>query len=239
MPLCGGDDLVVIVPGRGALALALDYLEEFQKKAQEELERPNAKELAGTLKTQQFSACAGVAIAKAHTPLSRLLELSHQLCQRAKNRSYHDYLVSGAERSCLDFQFITTPSWARLETVRSGRDYRPGKQLRVTACPYTVPDARKLLQAVRNLKRSNFPLGKLRHLYRSLYQGEARAKLEYLTMYLRAREDGEYSQRQALADVEKHLAGSAREPPWQDAFDGKGKGTRYGDLVEIYDFVNT
>ena len=59
------------------------------------------------------------------------------------------------------------------------------------------------------------PSGKLHDLYRKLRLGRVQAKLEYLTLYVRAREGSGNGQKSALRSAEKYLGVSALDAPWQ------------------------
>ncbi len=238
VPLCGGDDLVVITPGRDALKIALDYLEVFQKRVKQTLPH----QVAEMLSSREVSGCAGIAIAKSHTPLSALFDLAHELCGLAKQRSYELFRTGdpiGQEVPCVDFQVVTTPGWGDVEVVRRA-EYRLGDQVRLTARPFTLSGARGLLDAVKVLKREKLPSGKLHDIYRSLRQGRYQATFHYLTLCSRARETSAGPKQQtALREAARHLRLGYDYPPWQP-WDGRPADflqTPYGDLVEIYEFV--
>jgi len=198
-----------------------------------------------------MSACAGVVIAKAHTPLASLLDLAHELCKSAKVRSYEFARplrgLPSQEVPCLDFQVVTTPSWKNVREVRA-TEYVLSDRTRLTARPYTAEEAENLMKAVQILKREKFPPGKLYDLYRGLRIGRHQAVFHYLTLWMRAQESlVGYKQKSALREAGKLLAVSPElspgtpAPPWQQ-WPGPGRGadwaqTPYGDLVEIYAFV--
>jgi hypothetical protein len=247
VPLCGGDDLVVIAPGQDALRIAIDYLKGFQDYAQQHLPAAVAQRIG----SKDLSACAGVVIAKDHTPLAALVDLAHALCQSAKARSYVFARPApgtpSKEVPCLDFQVITTPSWKDLREIRA-TEYRLDERTRLTARPYTVDGAERLLKAVQILKRVKFPPGKLQELYRALRSGRMSATFHYLTLSMRARSGtGEDSQQKALREVAEHLGVDLNTslsdvaPPWQVwselGRDNSWRQTPYGDLMEIYAFV--
>lgn len=237
VPLCGGDDLVVVVPGQYAFELAIDYLEAFQNQVRQNL--PDY--VAQMLNSREVSACAGVAIAKSHTPLSALFELSHDLCGLAKKRSYELFRSTDDDEKreipCVDFQVITTPGWGELEETRR-TEYRLTDQIRLTARPYTVEEARKLICAVRRLRKEKLPLSKLHNLYLGLRRGRFQASLNYLTLYVRARENRHIKQRTALLEAASYLEVERDRVPWQDWAVQRGfLQTPYGDLVEIYGFI--
>ncbi|MFQ6028579.1 MAG: hypothetical protein ACE5Q6_13920 [Dehalococcoidia bacterium] len=237
-PLCGGDDLVLITRGEDAYGLALDYLAQFESQVRSALDHPDLQSVKEMIDKDWLSACAGVVIAKGHTPLSDLMALATDLCHSAKRRSYQELQAdpAGPEVSCIDFQVITTPRWGNLGSVRSGPEYVLREDTTLTARPYTLQEGRELQQAVGELKEVNFPNGKLHDLYRSLRTGIAQAQLDYLTMYLRARQSEDMNQKKALSRVEKLLAATPTEAPWE-VRGVADRTTRYGDLTEIYSFV--
>lgn len=229
VPLCGGDDLMVIAPANDALEIALKYLEGFQKYISQNI-TPQLKYLLGDGEHHTLpSACAGVVIAKEGAPLSALFDLAHDLCSRAKKLNYDLWKKDQKETPCVDFQVITTPHWSSVEDTRSNQLVIEDRLL--TCRPYTAEGARRLIDSVIELKQVRFPQGKLHELYRSLWKGKLQAMLEYLTMYVRARGA---DQQTALLKVQQHL-GTREKLLWIDS-DGQTK-TPYGDLVEIYPFV--
>ncbi|NWJ95671.1 MAG: hypothetical protein HXX20_07810 [Chloroflexi bacterium] len=94
----GGDDLTFVCEGRIGLTLAACYLSHFNQ-----------------LKNGRFSACAGIAIARTHFPLTRAYQLSEKLCSNAKKASRQ----SGEEKSSwLDFQILLGGLTGTLEQLR-------------------------------------------------------------------------------------------------------------------------
>jgi hypothetical protein len=227
VPLCGGDDMVIITPGHQALQIAVEYLQSLQDRVRHKM----PQEVADLLGSREVSSCAGVAIAKAHTPLSALLELAHDLCGSAKQRSYDLFTRDGREEPCVDFRVITTPNWSKTEAIRT-----TSESVRLTCRPYTVNEE-GLITAIQTLKQANVPPGKLHELYRNLWQGRHQATLSYLTLYVRARESAAGSRQQsALRKAAQHL--QVDEAPWRP-WAGRPLGweTPYADVVEMYPFV--
>jgi hypothetical protein len=242
VPLCGGDDLVVIAPANQILEIAVGFLESFQDSVKQEMD----DEVAEMLCSREISACAGVVIAKSHTPLKAMIYSAHELCKSAKRRSYDVYQQyqgkpEPCEVPCVDFQVITTPSWGKVSETRQ-RVLTPTQNQRLTCRPYTVDEVKQLMNAANALKQAKFPPGKLHDLYRSLWRGKNHATLHYFMLVARARGgEGMRNQKQALHDVEQHLGMQPQSvmPPWRE-WEGRPMAieTPYADLVEIYPFIN-
>lgn len=117
----GGDDITFICDGRIALDAARTALEHFRSMPVRSLDGP-------------LSACAGVAIVKAHAPFSRAYDLAEKLCRSAKN-----HVATDAESGyAIDWHVgYTTP----LEDLREmrGREYQ-GREL--TCRPYVLGSPR-------------------------------------------------------------------------------------------------
>lgn len=227
VPLCGGDDLIVVAPAQHTMDIALEYLREVQRL----IANMMSKEVEEMQGTSEVSACAGVAIAKQATPMSALFDLSHDLCRQAKRRSYDEY-QQNREVACLDFQVVTTPTWGNVEETRR-EQFAISDDRRLTCRPYTVDETQGLIRAARELKQAKFPQGKLHDLYRSLWQGKHQATLTYSTISVRAGNTND-EQRRALDNVKEYLR--VDPPPWRQVT-GQSLETPYGDLVEIYPFV--
>ena len=87
----GGDDVTFVCDGRLGVALAIEYLKQFEVQTEKILE-------------ERLTACAGIAIVKTHYPFARAYELAEELCSQAKR-----YRVQkGLEGSCLDWHFAFT-----------------------------------------------------------------------------------------------------------------------------------
>ncbi len=74
--LLGGDDLTLVCDGRIALDLAATALREF--------ETPSIPHLGEGGKELKLTACAGVALVRAHAPFYRSYQLAESLCTSAK-----------------------------------------------------------------------------------------------------------------------------------------------------------
>jgi hypothetical protein len=111
------------------------------------------------------------------------------------------------------------------------------KPLRLYHRPYTLPELKRLLNALDTLSTADFPTSQLYPLAGALGRGRRRATLFYL--YQRSRLKPEY--RKALAQVEAIiLAREDEDPmPWYKADHRKSYAfsTTLRDVAELYDFV--
>jgi hypothetical protein len=100
----GGDDVTFVCDGRLGLALAALYLEKFEQHTASD--------------DEQFFACAGVSIAKAHYPFARSYSLSNELCKSAKQ------LVRSNDQSAsaIDWHLAASGLLGSLKEIRQ-REY--------------------------------------------------------------------------------------------------------------------
>jgi len=133
----GGDDLTIVCDGRIALSFAELYLHQFELKSAVTL---------GKYKIQQprnLSACAGVAIVRAHFPFARAYELSEELASEAKKRRAEVQQAKPDEEpgSFLDWHIAMSGLIGELEEIRS-REYEVRgdgkKRLHMTLRPVAV-----------------------------------------------------------------------------------------------------
>ncbi|MCE7946717.1 MAG: hypothetical protein DYG88_04735 [Chloroflexi bacterium CFX4] len=108
----GGDDTTFVCDGRIGVALAVEYLQAFEKAAQ------NDEELKKLGYSDKLTACAGVAIVKSRYPFARAYALSEELCSAAKQfrRS------AGFKGGALDWYFTAGGLYSDLEEMRK-REY--------------------------------------------------------------------------------------------------------------------
>lgn len=103
----GGDDVTLVCDGRLGLALAVKYLQEFERAT---AGLPDGRGSA--------TACAGIAIVKSHYPFARAYALAESLCRSAKNHR----ATSDLAGSCLDWHFAPSDLSGSLEEIRH-REY--------------------------------------------------------------------------------------------------------------------
>jgi hypothetical protein len=127
--LLGGDDLTFLCDGRIALDLAVTALKEFACHPVPHL-GPNGEETV-------LTACAGVALVKAHAPFHRSYELAEDLCRSAKRARRTDKERLGVETGgWLDWHIGSTRPGERVEDIRRRQYQRGGRDL--TMRPYPL-----------------------------------------------------------------------------------------------------
>ena len=125
--LLGGDDLTFVCDGRIALDLAATALREFEAHP-----IPHLGKDGGTMK---LTACAGVALVKAHAPFDRSYELAQRLCKSAKGARLEANQQEQTDTGCwLDWHVGSARPTDTVEDVRQ-RDYRNSE---LTMRPYPL-----------------------------------------------------------------------------------------------------
>lgn len=127
--LLGGDDLTFLCDGRIALDLAVATLQE--------LERHEIPHLGANGAPSTLTACAGVALVKAHAPFHRSYELADDLCQGAKRARIGLNDRAATETGCwLDWHVGAIRPGERVQQIRD-RVYLHGAN-ELTMRPYPV-----------------------------------------------------------------------------------------------------
>lgn len=125
--LLGGDDLTFVCDGRIALDLAVAALREFERHP-----IPHLGENGGET---TLTACAGVALVKAHAPFHRSYDLAESLCDSAKRARLHANQRLQAETGCwLDWHVGSTRPAETIKDIRT-REYQRGH---MTMRPYPL-----------------------------------------------------------------------------------------------------
>jgi hypothetical protein len=127
--LLGGDDLTLVCDGRIAVDLAATALREFGEHPIPHLGADGGE--------TTLTACAGVALVKAHAPFHRSYELAESLCASAKRRRREVNEEQAVDTGCwLDWHAGTTRPGESVEDVRK-RQYRHGGN-KLTMRPYPI-----------------------------------------------------------------------------------------------------
>jgi CRISPR-associated protein Cmr2 len=183
----------------------------------------------------QVSLSSGVVLADQHTPIFFLRRLVEELLKTAKARAkdLRDNHFYGATIDFLalkSFNMIAT----NIEDLRKNA-LRRGR-MSLTAKPYSLPELRALLDAVRTLKQTNFPTSQLYRLREQLSTGWLASTVDYL--YLQTRSP-HAAALQSVFDRWSGCEPHGRVGPtgmWlrhdEDTWE-----TVLRDIVELYDFV--
>ncbi len=127
MPIAGGDDRVLILPGDVGIPLARDLLAAFEREADRDAD---LRELG----VGPLGAAAGAAIGKARMPVRQLLEEAEDLLDSAKERVYGE----PPARSALDFSVVDDGTPRRAST-KAARFVEKGPLL-LSGKPYTLEE---------------------------------------------------------------------------------------------------
>jgi hypothetical protein len=141
LPICGGDDVVAILPGEVAVPFTRDLLRRLQDAADAEAD------LGG--KQITLGASAGVAIGSVGFPIRHLLAEAEALLTTAKRRAYAD----SKARSALSFAVVTDGS-PRSESVEPERWLRKEGELLLSGRPYTLKELEELSRRFRTVKKA-------------------------------------------------------------------------------------
>jgi len=129
--LLGGDDLTFLCHGRIGLDLAVAALREFERAG---VGIPHLGDEGGKL---HLTACAGVALVKAHAPFHRSYELAESLCRSAKEKRRKSIKESGGPSgSWLDWHVGSNRPGESIMELRH-RQYQPHSH-QLTLRPYPL-----------------------------------------------------------------------------------------------------
>ncbi len=109
----GGDDLTFVADGRLGLSLAAAYLGLFEEALGAQ-HNPYLRDA---------SACAGVAVVKAHYPFARAYQLAEALCSSAKRETKENWGTASA----LDWHFAASGLFGELTDIRARQYHLPNR----------------------------------------------------------------------------------------------------------------
>lgn len=255
----GGDDLLLLVPGKYALDIALtiaqtfeQYMPDPQAGSRRLNDRYNSHQqrlpynFANT--TPEVGISAGVLIAHENMPIFFLRTLVEELLKSAKKLARERFNQHGDRGGAVDFMVLKAITMVTddIPTFRAAAlndDPQPTEQTkRLTARPYTWHELAGLISTVRVLKQARMPRSQLYRLRDSLetapWSSVITSSLEYLTTRTRL------NQQQSTAlfttiETQWQTPGinqPSGAPPWLRRKD-KGWETIWPDLVEIYDLI--
>lgn len=244
----GGDDLLLIVPAHVALPIACDIAEDVERslpnadpmfRREESYAWEDVQRCRGGVEADaqcKVSLSAGVVIADAHTPIFYLQELVTQLLKSAKARARwlaqnHNYF--GGTIDFLSLKSVTALS-GRVEDFRDQAMTVDGRRL--YARPYTLAEARALIETVKALMAAGLPRGQLYRLRDSLKSGLLPSTVDY--RYFLSRDANINAARLKIEEMWTRVGAQRPQHPWLERPDSKGDlETIWPDVAELYDFV--
>lgn len=219
LPICGGDDLVAILPGKVAVPFARDLLRAIEKGA----------DASPVLESAGLGASAGVAISHVKFPVRHLLTEAEELLKLAKRRVYQD---REKVRSALSFSVITDGS-PRAESITPDRwaGREPGGVL-LSGRPYSLVEIETFSGRFRSFRGATIGKSQLYGLLRSAHGGPAQLRSQILYQVGRRKEWQELVENlgsaSALQDAEACMDAVVPEYDGRRVFD-------VADMLDLYD----
>lgn len=241
-PLCGGDDLVLVLPAMAALPAVRALVPEIEKhfdftqdpRLREAFEKP------GGLRTaiERFGVGVGIAIADHHFPMRFLLGHAKELLRSAK----HKIRESGC-RSAVDFMVLTSgnPLSGSLRDLRRQRyrvEARRGEpELRLTRRPYNYWEFAELVTNTATLAR--VPRSQVYAMRQEVLRGYQLSRSMWRYQHARSREKEGWALYRKARKVKLEDAEALDAMLWRDG-NGDAAGAKCTDLldaVEVLDLV--
>jgi hypothetical protein len=172
LPICGGDDVVAILPGDAAVPFARDVLAGLQAAA----------DAHPDLERDAIGAAAGVAIARTGFPVRHLLAEAEGLLAEAKRRTYHDH-----SRGSLSFSVVTDGS-PRSEAREAERWARPAGELLLSGRPYRLEELEAFSVRLRRIRGAAIGRTQLHALHAHAARGPAQFRNHVLYQIGRRKE---------------------------------------------------
>lgn len=258
----GGDDVLLIVPGDKALAIAQTLCTEFEQVL---LERDATYQAAvayepdqvhryrhpkqnehptGQAPQCQLSMSAGVLITAENTPIYYADRLVSQLLKSAKRKAkgLKDKGYLGGTIDFLTLKSVTMIS-SNIDEFRTQgltRESPDRPTLKLYSAPYTLYEIAGVLKTVEALYRSKLPRSQIYQIRSLLEQGKKTAMLNY--RYFRARLKGQNNDPGEALDTHFEQAwcwaqtNSGTLPPWRSAGDRTYE-TIWRELVDLYGII--
>lgn len=249
----GGDDLLIIVPGNRALAIACDIAHYFESTVDV---APGPRPIQGRYIADEFASVsrfdayqpriglsAGLVIAREDAPIFFLRDLVEALLKTAKKAAR----TAGASQDrrqtggAIDFMVLKSITMVSDSVEKFRESALAGTSCNLTARPYSWRECAGLIHTVRQIKQGKVPRSQLYRLRDILEQarnkGPLASSLEYL--YTRVRQPDRSAQAMQAA-IEHDWRNAASQPPWMPRSPGAGDDeagweTIWADLIEIYD----
>jgi hypothetical protein len=219
-PICGGDDVVAILPGN----LAVPFTRDLLKKLEEQFEQ--APELRG----RNLGASAGVAIGKATFPTRYLFTEAESLLGTAKRRFY-DVQPGAGTRSALSFAVVTdgSPPSESTEPARWKHEDAP----LLSGRPYTLKEFETFSQRFETVRNAKIGRTQLYALQNQALLGLGQLRNHVLYQIGRHEEWRTLTQALGQGGAEK-----LREPDWcEEQFWPKYGGRHVFDVNDMIELL--
>jgi CRISPR-associated protein Cmr2 len=246
--VAGGDDVIAMVPGHLAWPVAVRLCQVFEREIQQRVGAQVWRALPPALQHPTLS--VGVVIAESHVPVRVLQGLAKELCASAKVRAQEER-EHGQPTSALDLLLLKSQGMLR-QRLRDLRAMPPycyqepgsGSVRRLTAAPYTLAEARRLLLILRRLRIANLANSQLQGLVAALHRGMEYSRVYCL--YQMARQDARLPKGHDRRDNPLYelcrqwpVSGHRDLFPWYPVPGGKDReyASVLPDLLELYPLV--
>jgi len=233
--MLGGDDLLVYLTAETAFPFAIKVAEKFNAITKKKMEASEEGEFfLKKTEGKGLYISIGIAFGKSHTPFSILLNQAEELLSFAKKAGSND---SAAGKyfapAYIDYHLSSSYNQINIADSRINHLEVPGMQgkkpIRLYQKPYSLADAKALLESARKLVQSGIPMTRLNRLGNAPVMGKMNGTLECLKLYTRTQEDQRIVIRDTLARFD-----CIGNMPWNE--DGIVDTTMLVDLIELVGF---
>jgi len=234
--LLGGDDLLVYMSADNALEFAVEVSRRFTEKTQELFSQEAFFD--EILEKKGLTVSLGVVFGKSHTPFSFMFSQAEELLKSAKQAgAKHPDSKTFFSPSYIDYHIITQFNQFKVSHSRKNFLQLNGTTpVKLYQKPYTVEDARLLLDHAQNLLDAQIPRTRLKRLGYAPFLDKMNGTLEFLKLYTRS---GKGTQRLAIQNALADF-GCVPNMPWKEpdsmAGDDDWTTTVLADLMEIVQF---
>lgn len=209
--LSGGDDLILALPAHKAIDVAMDFCMEFNKR----------------MGSYPITTSASVVICHDTLPIRNILDAAESLLKNAKAKSRQK-----GGGSYMDFIVVTGSALEdQISKRKKELEYRDRGTHTITKRPYSLEEMAELIKAIQEVKKVNFPTGKLKMLYASLFKGHNQSIMDACYLKIRLEDRHEKIMNELIAQFR------LTKFPWEER-DINQYVTPFADIVELYKFIH-
>ncbi|MDM8525794.1 hypothetical protein QUF80_20675 [Desulfococcaceae bacterium HSG8] len=240
--LLGGDDLMVYLSADTAFPFALDAARIFEEKTKEKFAGNSF--FSELLEGEGLTISLGIAYGKSHTPFPIMFSQSEELLKSAKKAGSQDE-KRGEYYAPAYIDFHLSSSYNQIKVSDSRKNHlllHGATDVKLYQKPYSLTDARVLMEHARNLIEAGIPNTRLKRFGYAPSLGKNNGSLECIKLYARSG----IEQRLVIRDALKRF-GCLRDIPWkkpeQEKGDNKHKDkedphtTVLSDIIELVGFM--